>query len=141
MTKEPFAWRRLPSVAARESSARHAAARFGAYDTFFLVSGEWHAEVRTRDNVTDDEIYREFVAIGDALAEANPHGRMVGVHPMTGHGSVREFTAAAWMSFTDYQQNYADPARSHRDVAGFTWTCSELRVRLLPARSERRREA
>lgn len=106
--KEPFAWRRFPSVAARKRFARYAAARFGAYDTFFLVSGEWHGEVRTRDNVTDDEIYREFVVLGDTLAAANAHGRMIGIHPMTGHGSVREFAAAPWMSFADYQQNYAD---------------------------------
>ena len=57
--KEPFAWRRFPSIAARKRFARYAAARFGAWDTFFLVSGEWHAEMRTRDNVTDDEVFRE----------------------------------------------------------------------------------
>jgi hypothetical protein len=27
---------------------------------------------------------------------------------MTAHGSVREFRAAAWMSFADYQQNYSE---------------------------------
>ena len=106
--KEPFAWRRFPSVAARKRFARYAAARFGAYDTFFLVSGEWHGEVRTRDNVTDEQVFREFVAIGDELAASNPHQRMIGIHPMTNHGSVREFAETAWMSFADYQQNYAN---------------------------------
>jgi hypothetical protein len=33
---------------------------------------------------------------------------MIGIHPMTGHGSVREYAAAPWMSFADYQQNYAN---------------------------------
>jgi len=31
---------------------------------------------------------------------------MIGIHPMTSNGSVREFNKAAWMSFGDYQQNY-----------------------------------
>lgn len=106
--KEPFGWGKFPSVAARKRFARYAAARFGAYDTYFLVSGEWHGEVRTRGNVTDDEVYREFVAIGDELSAANAHGRMIGIHPMTAHGSVREYDGTAWMSFADYQQNYAE---------------------------------
>jgi hypothetical protein len=31
---------------------------------------------------------------------------MIAIHPMTSQGSVREFAAAPWMSFADYQQNY-----------------------------------
>ena len=32
---------------------------------------------------------------------------MIAIHPMTSHGSVREFVGAAeWMTFGDYQQNY-----------------------------------
>jgi hypothetical protein len=50
----------------------------------------------------------EFIEIGNALAAADPHERMIGIHPMTSHGSVREFQDAAWMSFGDYQQNYRD---------------------------------
>ena len=33
---------------------------------------------------------------------------MIAIHPMTAHGSVREFNAAQWMAFGDYQQNYRD---------------------------------
>jgi hypothetical protein len=44
---EPYAWRRLPGVAARKRYARYIASRYSAYDVYFLVSGEWHAEVRT----------------------------------------------------------------------------------------------
>jgi hypothetical protein len=106
--KEPFAWRRFPSVDARKRFARYVAARFGAYDTYFLISGEWHAEVRTRGDVSEDAVFREFVEIGSAFAANEPHGRMIGIHPMTGHGSVREFAAAPWMTFGDYQQNYSD---------------------------------
>lgn len=111
--KEPFAWRRLPNPEARRRYARYIGARYSAYDVYFLVSGEWHAEVRARGDVTDDLVFREFVEIGKALDAADPHGRMIGIHPMTRHGSVREFAAAPWMSFADYQQNYTD---LHADV-------------------------
>jgi hypothetical protein len=105
--EEPFAWRRFPDLEARKSYTRYIAARYGAYGVYFLVSGEWHGEVRTRPS-TEAEVKREFVEIGDALAAADPHDRMIGIHPMTGHGSVREFNDVAWMSFGDYQQNYRD---------------------------------
>ena len=75
---------------------------------YFLVSGEWHGEVRTRETVTEDEVFGEFVSIGATLADADPHDRMIGIHPMTAAGTVREFAAEEWMSFADYQQNYAN---------------------------------
>ncbi len=104
---EPFAWRRFPNVEARKRYARYIAARYSAYDTYFLVSGEWHAEVRTRPS-DEATIRQEFIEIGDAFHAADPHGRMIGIHPMTAHGSVREFVGTKWMSFGDYQQNYRD---------------------------------
>lgn len=104
---EPFAWGRFPSLDARKRYARYVAARYAAYDVYFLVSGEWHGEVRTRPG-KEAEIKKEFIAIGDALAAADPHHRMIGIHPMTSGGSVREFNETAWMSFGDYQQNYRD---------------------------------
>ena len=103
--EERYPWRRFPSPEARRRYARYVAARYGAYDVYFLVSGEWHAEIRTRPS-TEEEVRREFIAVGDALQEANAHGRMIGIHPMAEHGSVREYNAAGWMSFGDYQQNY-----------------------------------
>jgi len=105
---EPYAWRRFPGLAARLRYARYVAARYSAYDVYFLVAGEWNAEARTRSNVTADALYGEFVEIGDALESADPHERMIGIHTSSRHGSVREFTTAHWMSFADYQQNYAD---------------------------------
>lgn len=105
---EPFAWRRFPNVEARKRYARYIAARYSAYDTYFLVSGEWHAEARTRPS-DEATIKQEFIEIGDALHAADPHNRMIAIHPMTSHGSVREFVGAArWMTFGDYQQNYRD---------------------------------
>jgi hypothetical protein len=104
---EPYAWGRFPSLDARLRYARYIAARYGAYDVYFLVSGEWHGEVNTRQS-TEAAIRPEFIAIGDALKAANAHGRMIGIHPMTRGGSTREFNDTAWMSFGDYQQNYTD---------------------------------
>jgi hypothetical protein len=105
--QEPFAWRRFPNPEARKRYARYIAARYAAYDVYFLVSGEWHAEVQTRGS-SEAEIKQEFTAIGNALQAADPHGRMIGIHPMTRHGSVREFNDTDWMRFGDYQQNYRD---------------------------------
>ncbi|MCI0722172.1 MAG: DUF4038 domain-containing protein [Acidobacteria bacterium] len=105
--QEPFAWRMFPSLEARKRYASYVAARYGAYDVYFLVSGEWHGEVRTRPS-TESEMKKEFIEIGNALSAANAQGRMIGIHPMTRHGSTREFNDASWMSFGDYQQNYHD---------------------------------
>lgn len=105
---EPYAWRRFPGIEARKRYARFIAARYSAFDVYFIVSGEWHGEVRTRSGVTEEQIMREFVDIGNTLADSDPHGRMVAIHPMTQKGSVREFCVAPWMSFADYQQNYRD---------------------------------
>ena len=105
--REPWAWRIFPDVEARKHYARYIAARYGAYDVYFIISGEWNAEVRTRENTTYDAVKAEFIDIGNAFDAAEPHGRMIGIHPMTRDGSVREFNAADWMSFGDYQQNYA----------------------------------
>jgi len=101
----PFPWRMFPDLKARKQYARFIAARYSAYDVYFLVSGEWHGEVHTRPG-TEAEMKMEFIEIGDALDKAEPHGRMIGIHPMTSHGSVREYNDAGWMSFGDYQQNY-----------------------------------
>jgi len=105
--KVPFPWRLFPDVEARKHYARYIASRYSAFRVYFIVSGEWHGEVNTRPGVEAD-IRKEFIAIGNALDEAEPHGRMIGIHPMTSGGSVREYNEAGWMSFGDYQQNYSD---------------------------------
>jgi hypothetical protein len=105
--KVPYPWRLFPGIEARKHYARYIAARYSAYNVYFIISGEWHGEVNTRPG-NEDEVRNEFIAIGNAFDEAEPHGRMIGIHPMTGNGSVREFNSASWMSFGDYQQNYPD---------------------------------
>jgi hypothetical protein len=104
---EPWAWRRFPNTETRQRYARYIAARYGAFDVYFIVAGEWHAEIKTRDNATETQVRQEFIDIGNALATADAHRRMIAIHPMIKHGSVREFNETAWMSFGDYQQSYA----------------------------------
>jgi len=103
--KVPFPWRLFPDLDDRKRYARYIAARYSAYNVYLIVSGEWHGEVRTRPS-TEEEMKKEFIEIGAELDRWEPHGRMIGIHPMTSHGSVREFNEADWMSFGDYQQNY-----------------------------------
>ncbi len=105
---ERYPWNRLPTMEARLRYARYIAARYSAFDVYFLVSGEWHAEINKTPGETAESIKQQFIAIGNALHKSDPHGRMIGIHPMTAHGSVREFVGAEWMSFGDYQQNYRD---------------------------------
>lgn len=116
--KVPFPWRLFPDMEARKNYARYIAARYSAYNIYFIVAGEWHAEIRTRQGI-EDEIRNEFIEIGDVLRSADPHGRMIGIHPMNGNGSIREFNKAAWMSFGDYQQNYRELHGRILESAGF----------------------
>ena len=115
---EPYAWSRFPDPEARRRYARYVAARYGAFDVYFLVAGEWDAEFggNRRDRA---EVTAEFRGLGDVLAAADAHGRMIGIHPWGHDGTVRQWAApasdgngnrggAAWMAFGDYQQNYPD---------------------------------
>lgn len=104
--QEPYAWRLFPSLEARKRYSRYIAARYGAYDVYFILAGEWNAETNTRENTTREAVKAEFFELGDIFAQADAHGRMLGIHPMTRDGSVREFNETGWMSFGDYQQNY-----------------------------------
>jgi hypothetical protein len=105
---EPYAWGRFPSGEARLRYARYIGARYSAYNVYFIVAGEWHSEVKRRKKATEEDIRREFAAIGQAVRDADPHDRMVAIHPMTRGGSVREWVGSSCMSFGDYQQNYVD---------------------------------
>ena len=104
---EPFSWNAFPSIEARRRYARYAAARYSAYDVFFLISGEWEFEYRARKSATPNQVFEEFMELGNVFDAAEPHGRMIGVHAnSSNHGSARDFASAPWCSFADYQQNY-----------------------------------
>jgi len=109
---EPFPWRVLPGLKARQRYAKYIGSRYSAYDVYFLVSGEWDLSIRHRKGlspikkIAEEEIRQEYTEIGNALKQSDPHGRMIGIHPAETHSVVREFASADWMSFGDYQQNY-----------------------------------
>lgn len=105
--RAPYAWGRIPGLAARERYARYATARYAAYNVYFLVSGEWQGEIRNQQS-TEEKIRAEFVRLGDVVRGSDAHGRMIGIHPLGRFQGTREFNAASqWMSFGDYQQNYS----------------------------------
>ncbi len=102
---EPFPWRVLPGLKARQRYAEYIGSRYSAYDVYFLVSGEWDLSIRSRKK-PEEEIRKEYIEIGNSLKQSDPHGRMIGIHPAEPHSVVREFATSDWMSFGDYQQNY-----------------------------------
>jgi hypothetical protein len=106
--QERYSWGNFPSVEARKRYARYIAARYSAFEVYFIVSGEWNGEVKNRENTTKEEVQEEFIALGNVVKNADGQGRMIGIHPMTAEGSVSQFNVADWMSFADYQQNYRD---------------------------------
>lgn len=107
--REKYPWRQFPGDEARERYARHVAARYSAFDVYFLVSGEWDAEYSAHDDLSEEQARERFDRLGRVIDEADPHGRMIGIHPMNASGSVREFfRPGGWMTFGDYQQNYRD---------------------------------
>jgi pimeloyl-ACP methyl ester carboxylesterase len=86
-------WESFPDDAARLRYARYVAARYGAFDVMFNVSGEWN-EFGERDM---------YSAIARHIADSEPHDRLIGIH---GNGSVEEFASEPWMGFGDYAQIY-----------------------------------
>ncbi|MBA2564137.1 MAG: DUF4038 domain-containing protein [Gemmatimonadetes bacterium] len=85
----------FPSDEARARFARYVAARYSAYDVFFIVANEYG------DGLTEAQARM----LGQALDDADPHGRMIGNHS-TKKMSVEVFADDPWMSFGDFQQRY-----------------------------------
>lgn len=94
---EPYSWHRFPSLEARKRYAGYIAARYSAFDVYFINSGEWNGEVKNRENTTEEKVRAEFVDIGNVLNEAAGQSRMIGIHPMAAEGTVSEFNAAGWI--------------------------------------------
>jgi len=103
--RNPNSWRAFPSQEARVRYARYIAARYGAYDVYFIVAGEWNADTRRDLDLSDDQIRDQYREIGRAVCKSDPHGRLVGIHP-TFVGTTREFASDDWCGFGDYQQMY-----------------------------------
>ncbi len=96
-SSEDVSWEDFPSEEARLDYARYVAARYSAYNVYFLVAGEW--------DFGGPKSWYE--SIGRELQNQDPHDRMIGIHPGEGgSSSVEEFNSESWMSFGDYQQSY-----------------------------------
>ena len=96
-------WQTFPSDEARVRFAKYAAARYSAYNVCFGVVGEWERKLKPG-------LLRQ---IGQAVAHADPHDRMVAVHCTLGsaiepHWAVGELAAEPWISFGAFLQNYTN---------------------------------
>ena len=65
--RNPNSWRAFPSQEARLRYARYIAARYGAYDVYFIVVGEWNADTRRDLDLSDDQI-RDITRSGERFA-------------------------------------------------------------------------
>lgn len=92
-------WKGFPNDEARYRYARYIAARYSAFNTAFNVAGEWN-------EFGPKSMYQN---IAQEIVKADPHDRLIGIHPGERSYSVAaDFAEEDWMSFSDYQQNYSD---------------------------------
>lgn len=113
-------WKTFADDDARLRYARYLTARYAAFDVVLIVSGEWQFMKERKDL---------FLKLGDATRAADPHGRMIAIHPGPGIESNGDLAAAPWMSFGEYLQAYqvgpnkeasdADRDKLRRYVLGF----------------------
>lgn len=101
----PNDWREFSSQEARLRYARYIIARYSAFDVYFVVAGEWNADIRNNPELTEEQIRNDYIEIGEAVKDSDPHNRMIAIHP-GGNANVREFATESWNSFGDYQQTY-----------------------------------
>jgi hypothetical protein len=116
--KNPNDWREFPSQEARLRYARYVAARYSASDVYFVVAGEWNADIRHTEGLAEEQARSDYREIGEAIQHSDPHDRMIGIHPMI-VGTVREFAPEPWMGFGDYQQMYS---HLHAEVLASRWS-------------------
>jgi hypothetical protein len=69
-------------------------------DVVFIVAGEW--------DLAGAEHVARYERIGEAIRDADPHGRLRAIHAGR-ERTVERFGAQDWMSFGDYQQMYRAP--------------------------------
>jgi len=101
--RNPNNWRSFSSQEARERYARYMVARYGAMNVYFIAGGEWDADYRMGKSLSEEQARKDYHAIGRTIKDADPHGRLVGIHPIR---LAREFGKENWCSFGDYQQQY-----------------------------------
>ena len=103
--RNPNDWREFPSQQARLRYARYVAARYSAFDVYFVVAGEWDIDLRHNPGLSEAAARRDYAEIGAAVRAADPHRRMIAIHP-GGARAVREWAPEPWIDFGDYQQTY-----------------------------------
>jgi hypothetical protein len=75
-------------------------------DVYFIVAGEWDFDIRASGQPRE-VMRREYALLGETVDDADPHGRMIGIHNGGGRPDhVQEFADMEWMDFGDYHQNY-----------------------------------
>ncbi len=110
-------WASFPSRTAQLRYARYVAARYSAYNVFFILAGEWNYDVRQRAaDATEEQVLQLYDAFAEAVSQSDPHQRMITLHPSTRPGTVHEFATKSWMSFGNYQQRYTDLHQSVLEV-------------------------
>ena len=90
-------WATFASDEARLRYARYMTARYAAFNTVLIASGEWGFMKDRKD------LFRQ---LGTEIARCDPHGRMVTIHPGPWDGSNNELAAEPWMCFGEYLQAY-----------------------------------
>jgi hypothetical protein len=93
-------WAAFASDEACLRYARYVVARYSAMNVVFIVAGEW--------DLDGEQDAARYAAIGEAIAAADPHGRLRAIHAGRGH-TVERFAGQPWMSLGDYQQMYRAP--------------------------------
>jgi hypothetical protein len=90
-------WPRFAGDEARLRYARYLTARYAAFNTVLIVAGEWQFMKDRKD------LFRQM---GQEVRRADPHGRMIAIHPGPGIESNGDLADEPWMSFAEYLQAY-----------------------------------
>lgn len=93
-SRDGYDWQKLTSPA-RNRFAQYVAARYGAYNAYFVVTGEWQEALTPA----------EFNVLGTTISTTDPHRRMIAMHA-GGEMSSEAFADQPWVNFGDYQQIY-----------------------------------
>jgi len=94
-------WLDFPTQESRLRYARYVAARYSAYNVYFLVAAEWGFWPQGKQD--GQAVFKE---IAQQVANNDPHNRMIGVHADTSLTQAEVFADEPWSSFGDYQQYY-----------------------------------
>jgi hypothetical protein len=90
-----FDYRSFPSDQARLRYAEYIAARYSAYNVYFVVSGEWQKLLSAS----------AYDVLGQKLADTDPHDRLVTIHNW--QETPSSFGQENWAGFGEYRQVYS----------------------------------